>query len=130
MRKTRGFTLIEMAIMIGVASVLIISITRSMQTTVWRFTRLRSTYIALNLAKKQMAMMNHEALPGNGTTNPASDASFPNFTYTQVVATPYTTGAPASNVRKIEMQVSTTTDGQLISLITYRDDIAAFGDGV
>ena len=127
----KGFTLIEMIIMIGVASVLMIGMGRAVRSQVESVTRMRNFYVAMNLAKKYMAVMNNAAFPGLGTTDPESagdKTSFPGFTMSQVVSNVATSGADFNY--RIEITVTSANDSrQLVDLNTYRTNTASFGDG-
>ena len=126
MKKTNAFTLVEITITIAVAAILMVGISRATQNEIAQFTKLRNYEIALNLAKKQMAIMNNAAYPAVATTN-QNDAFYSDFTITQIVSNIATSGANTLN--KIEVQVSTVKDGQLISLNTYRTNVVSFGNG-
>ena len=81
MKKLKGFTLIELVVVIGIASVLMVGMSRAVETSIKRFNQLRTMYIALNLAKRQLAILNNLTianLPAVGT-QVFTDTSFPGF---------------------------------------------------
>ena len=122
----RGFTLLEMTLMIGVGTVLVLGMSTAVQSQLKGAVDMRNYLIALELAKQQMAVMNNASHPGTGTTNPSSDAAFPDFGFTQVVTSVATSGS--DNIR--EVRLDTTMNGiVLVRLYTYRTSTASFGDG-
>ena len=122
----RGFSLIELVIMIAVSSALFVGMGRAVQSQLKTATDNRDYLIALHLAKQQMARMNEAAYPAVGTTAPASDAAFPNFTFSQVVSAVVTSGT--SSIRQIQMDVLKGS-AVLVRLYTYRSNIITFGNG-
>jgi hypothetical protein len=126
MKNKRGVTLLELTMMIALGSILIIGISRGAQAQIKNTVDMRNYMIALNLAKKQMAIMNNGAYPAVGTTAPAADAAFPNFTYSQVVSSVATSGV--YSIRQIQLDVLNGTR-VLVRLYTYRSDLITFGNG-
>ena len=129
MKKYRGFTLVELVIIIAMASALMVGISTALNTQMQRFTQMRRYYQALNLAKARIATFNNltiASLPANGTID-YSDTSFSGFTIRQVTTTPYSSGSWF--VRQIQVEVFTAKEGDLVNLYTYRTNAAAMGDG-
>ena len=122
----RGFSLIELVIMIAVSSALFVGMGRAVQSQIDTATDNRDYLIALHLAKRQMAIMNEAAYPAVGTTTPASDADFPSFTFYQVVTSVATSGT--NSIRQIQMDVLRGST-VLVRLYTYRSNIITFGNG-
>jgi prepilin-type N-terminal cleavage/methylation domain-containing protein len=126
LRGERGFTLMEMVILIAVGSVLLVGLSRAIQSQIQAAVEQRNQLVALNLARHQMAVMMNSAYPGTGTTTPSSDGAFPDFAFSQVVTNVVTSGA--DTVNQIQMDVS--ANGRvLVRLYTYRTNTASFGDG-
>jgi type II secretory pathway pseudopilin PulG len=130
MKRKSGLTLVELVLMIAISSVLLISLSRAVQALIESQVVMRDTYIALNLAKLQMAKMNNAAYPAAGTTNPTSAESFTDFGYTQVVTEIFTSGG--NSVREIYLDV-TRAGEVLVRLYTYRTNAVngttGFGNG-
>ena len=91
-----------------------------------------NTLIALQLAKKQMAVMNLGTCPSVGVTNPSVDGgsgSFPGFTMTQTVTNCGAGCTSGSDVLN-QVQLDVIANGKvLIRLYTYRTNIVTFGNG-
>ena len=121
-----GFSLIELVIMIAVASALLVGMGRAVQSQIKMATDNRDYLIALDLAKQQMAVMNEGAYPAVGTTTPAPDAAFPGFTFSQVVTSVAVSGS--KSIRQIQMDVLKGST-VLVRLYTYRSDLITFGNG-
>jgi type II secretory pathway pseudopilin PulG len=125
-RGRSGWTLIELVIMIAVGSILLVSFSRAAQSQVEASIRIRDSFVALHLAKRQMAAMNNLAYASvvNGST---SDADFPNFTIATTQSVILTNAA--ANVKQVTIAVSTPAHGTLVQLITYRLDVLTYGNG-
>lgn len=119
----RGVTLIELVIMIAVASVLFVGLARGYQSLIRRAVDNRNYMIALNLAKKQMAILNNTAYASlaNSTT---SDASFPGFS----IVTTVTANSPIASMTNVRVDV-TSGGSTYVRLVTYRDAVVTFGTG-
>ena len=135
MNNKRGFSLIELTMMIAISAILLTGISRAVQTNLESAIEVRNSLIGLNLAKMQMAMMNNANYPAVSTTNPASDTSFSDFTFSQPVTT--VTSSGTSSLEQI--QLDTSLGGRvLVRLYTYRTNTVntrksitnyGFGDG-
>ncbi len=117
----------ELTLMIAVGAILTLGIGRSIQNQIASAIDIRNYMVAMNLGKQQMAIMNNAAYPALGTTTPASDASYPNFTFSQVVTSVAISGG--NNIRQIQMDVLIGSD-VIIRLYTYRTNTGVFGDGL
>ena len=127
MKAKRGFSLIELVIMIAVSSALFVGMGRAVQSQIKMAGDNRDYLIALNLAKQQMAIMNLASLPAVGTTTPSDvGVAFSGFTFTQVVTSIAVSGS--FNLRQIQMDVLK-GGTVLVRLYTYRTDLVTFGDG-
>ena len=125
----KGFTLLELVIIIAMAGALMTGIATALNTQMHRFMLMRRYYQALNLAKARIATFNNltiASLPANGTID-YTDPSFSGFTIRQITTTPYSSGSWF--VRQIRVEVFTTKEGDLVNLYTYRTNAAAIGDG-
>ena len=129
-RNKRGFTLIEMTIMIGVAAVLFISVSRAAQTLVDASVENRNYLVALNLAKNQMAIMNNAAYPAVAAeTTQTAISPFTDFIPTQEVVSVATSGGNSIRQITIRIRLGSATGSVLIRLDTYRSNILTFGNG-
>ena len=122
----RGFSLMELTLMIAVGAILLVGVGRAIQNQMVNAIDMRNFMVSLNLVKRQMAVMNNAAYPAVGTTSPATDALFPNFTFTRVVTAVAANGA--NNIRRIQMDVSIGGD-LIVRVYTYRTNTATFGNG-
>lgn len=128
MRNRRGFSLIELVIMIAVSSALFVGMGRAVQSQIKMAGDNRDYLIALNLAKQQMAIMNlNTTLPAVGTTTPTDvGVAFSGFTFSQVVTSIAVSGS--NNLRRIQLDVLKGST-VLVRLYTYRTDLVTFGNG-
>jgi type II secretory pathway pseudopilin PulG len=130
MRKRRGATLVELVIMIAVSSVLMISITRAAMTLSEMVVDNRDRTIALNLARRQLAIMNNGAHPAvQAEAGLAADVNFPSFIPTLTVADVVTSGSLELRLVTIRIRLNSATGPVLIRLDTYRTNLVSFGDG-
>ena len=118
--------------MIAVAAVLITGVSRAAQNQIQQAVTNRNYLIALNLAKKQMAIMNNAAyITVLSTTTPASDADFLNFTYSQTVSRVLTSGANTLNQIQLDVLLGSKV---IVRVYTYRTNTVngtqGFGNGV
>jgi prepilin-type N-terminal cleavage/methylation domain-containing protein len=127
MKNQRGFSLLEMVMMIAVGAVLFTGISRASQTQIKSAIDNRNYLVALNLAKWRMAIMNNLAYPASATTTPTSDTSFPDFTFSQVVSADVATSGVYS-IRSIQLDVLNGAK-VIVRLNTYRTNVATFGNG-
>lgn len=127
MKNKRGFSLMELIMMIAVGAVLFIGTSRAVHTQIKKAIELRNYMIALNLARQKMAVMNNAACPAVGTTTPAADGSFSGFTFSQVVTSIGTSGT-SDICNQVRMDVLKGTD-VIVRLYTYCSNLVSFGDG-
>ena len=125
----RGFTLMEMTMMIAIGAVLLSGLSRAVQNEVYQTNELRYKLIATHLANRQMAIMWNTAYPSVGTSSSAQiDATdFPSFMYTQGVADVATNGG--NSLRSIEIIV-TLNGKEYARLESYWSNVVTFGNGV
>ena len=117
--------------MISIGAILAVGLTVAAETQMKTIIDNRDFLIALNLAKRQMAIMNRSAYPAVvAETALTADAAFPNFIVTQEVAAVDNDGATKS-IREIRVRVrrGSITGAVLVILYTYRSDILSFGNG-
>ena len=119
-------TLIELVMMIAIGAYLFVGMSRGYATLVQRAIDNRNYSVALELGKIQMAIINNATYASLASGSPASDASFPNFTFTQTVST-VVTSAPYT-IKKIQLDVKIGAN-TIVSLNTYRSDVITFGNG-
>lgn len=130
-KHPRGFTLMEMTIMIGLGAVLFISAGRAVQTMVDAAVENRNMLIALNLAKRQMAIMANSAYPAVAAeAAQTADTAFPNFIPTQEVTSVATSGTNSIRQITIRIRHGSSTGPVLIRLDTYRSSIITSGNGL
>ena len=131
MKKRAGFTLVEMVMMIAVGGILAMGITRAAQSQIRSAMTNKEFQVALNLAKRQMAIMNNGALPAVvAETSLGADATFADMFITQQVVSVAVSGS--NNIRQIIVRVrkGSASGTVLITLYTYRTDLVTFGNGV
>lgn len=131
MKNKRGFTLLEMAITIGIAAVLFTGMTRAGQNLMKAAIDNRNYVIALNLAKRHMAVMNNEVtVPAViAETAQAADGVFPSFIPTRQVVAVAASGANYIRQITVRIRIGSVTGPVLIRLDTYRSNIITFGNG-
>lgn len=137
MKNKRGFTLLEMVIVIGITAVLLTGMTRAAHALMKSAIDNRNYLIALNLAKQHMAVMNNEVtVPGVtvGEVAQAFDTDFPSFIPTREVvsiATNVDIFGTTDYIRQITVRIrlNSVTGPVLIRLDTYRSNIITFGNG-
>lgn len=132
LKNRRGFTLIEMTMMIAVGGILAMGITRAAQGQIREAMDNKDMQVALNLAKRQMAIMNNGALPAVAAeASLGADATFPQMFLTQEV-TDVTAAVGGRSLRQIVLRVrkGSASGTILIQLYTYRSDLVTFGNGV
>ena len=135
MRNCRGMTLIEMILTIALAAVLVTGMVIFTRTEVERMTYARDFIIASNLTRLEMAKMNntdYSALPPGVVVLP-QEPSFPGFmsqrTITQIT-NPFRNLAALRQVEIRTVPVTGSFSNPLASLITYRESVTTFGDGI
>ena len=124
--------MMELVMMIAIASVLFTGLTRVIQNQI-RNTNLNRNYlIALNLAKREMAKINIGAFPAvdGAETALAADPAYPDFIPTRFVTLVANSGANNLHLITVRVRLLTVTGTVLIRLDTYRTNIVTFGDGV
>ena len=131
MRKKRGFSLIEMTIMIAIGAVLFTGMTRAAQTLMETAIENRDYMIALNIAKWEMAICNNAAFPasGGGELAQTADTAFPDFIPTKEVTNVANSGANNLNLITVRVRRGSSSGPVLIRLDTYRSNIITFGNG-
>ena len=136
MKNKRGFTLLEMVIVIGISALLLTGMTRAAHTLMKSSVDNRNYLIALNLAKQHMALMNNEVtVPAVvAETAQAADANFPSFIPTREVvsiATNVDIAGTTDYIRQITVRIrlNSVTGPVLMRLDTYRSNIITFGNG-
>ena len=129
-RNDRGFSLMEMTIMIAIGAVLFTSLSRSVMTLSELITDNRNYTIALSLAKRQMAIMNNAAYPAVAAeAAQTAHTDFPSFIPTQTVTSVATSGTNSIRQITIRIRLNSVTGPVLIRLDTYRSNIITFGNG-
>ena len=131
MNNRRGYSLVEMSIMIAVGSFLFISLGRAVMGLVENAIDNRNYTTALNIAKWQMAKMNNAAYPAVvAETAQTADPAFPSFIPTQTVVDVATSGTNSIRQITVRVRLDSVSGTVLIRLDTYRSDIITFGNGV
>jgi prepilin-type N-terminal cleavage/methylation domain-containing protein len=129
--RKRGFTLIEMTLMIAVGSILVTSLVFAAQTHYKATIENRNYLIGFNLARRQMAIMYNTGYPAiMSETAQAVDSGFPDFIPTQEVTLIDSAGGHTLEQICIRVRLRSSTGPVLASLYTFRSDIITFGDGV
>ena len=129
-KDQRGFSLIEMTIMIAIGAVLFTSITRSAMTLSKAITENREYLVALNLAKRQMAISDNSAYPAVAAeAAQTAHTDFPDFIPTQEVTSIAVSGSNSIRQITIRIRRGSATGAVLMRLDTYRSDIITFGNG-
>lgn len=130
-RAVRGATLIELTMMIAVAAVFFIGLSRGYMTLVKCTADSRDYLIAYNLARRQMAIMNNSAYPAVvAETALAADPDFPNFIPTQTVTSVATSGSNSIRLITVRIRRNSLSGAVLVRLDTYRTDLVTFGNGL
>ena len=120
----------ELTLTIAIGGIIFLGATRAVHTFVDAANENRNYLIALNLAKRQMAIMMNSAYPAVAAeTLQAADATFPSYVPTQTVVSFATDGAYSIRQITIRIRVGTVTGPVLIRLDTYRSDAITFGTG-
>ena len=133
-RKSRGMTLIELVIIIGLGAVLTLGIVKFTFQQINTGVKMRDYLTALNLARLKMALANNTDYTtlGAATTTLAQEASFTGFDVQRIVGSEVT-GAPYGvKIKKIDIKVDYVGGSfanPLVWLTTYREDHVTFGDG-
>ncbi len=127
---TRGFSLMELTIMIAIGAVLFTGLSRAVQTLMETAIENRNYMIALNLAKWQMAISNNAAYPAVAAeAAQTADTAFPNFIPTKQVVSVATSGGNSIRIITIRVRLGSSTGPVLVRLDTYRSNIITFGNG-
>ena len=131
MKHKRGFTMIEMTITIAISAILMTGLGLAVQTQLKAAVDNRNYLIALNLAKRQMAMMNNSTYPSvAGEAALSADSGFPNFIPTQEVVELASNGGKSLREIRIRVRHGSLAGPVLILLYTYRSDLLTFGNGL
>ena len=134
-QNRRGFTLIELVIMIAIGGILSLGLGKAAGNLIKMELQNRDYLIALNIAKRQMAIMQNAAYPAVAAEAAlTADAAFPNYIPTQTVvsiATSVDAGGTTNSIRQITIRVrlNSLAGAVLIRLDTYRSNIITFGTG-
>ena len=130
MRGRRGFSLIEMTLMIAIGAALFIGIGPMAQNLAQRAVENRDYLIALNLAKWQMAIMMNSSYPAVAAeTEQTADPAYPDFIPTQEVVDADTSDTYSLREVRIRVRQGSSSGPVLVLLHTYRSDIITFGNG-
>ena len=130
MRGRRGFSLIEMTLMIAIGAALFIGIGPAAQNLTGRAIENRNYLIALNLAKWQMAIMMNSSYPAVAAeTEQTVDPAFPDFIPTQEIVDADTSDTHSLREVRIRVRRGSSSGPVLVLLHTYRSDIITFGNG-
>ena len=130
--RKRGVTMMELVIMIAIASVLFTGLTRVIQNQIRNSNLNRNYLIALNLAKIEMAKLNIGAFPAvdGAETALTADAAYPSFIPTRFVTSVAVSGSNNLRLITVRVRLLSVTGSVLVRLDTYRTDLVSFGDGV
>lgn len=127
----RGFTLIELVMMTVIGGILLTLLSLATQTQMRTVIDNRDYLVALNLAKRQMALMNNATYPAVAAeAAQTADAAFPNFIPTQEVVSVATSGGNSLREIRIRIRKGSVSGPVLVALYTYRSNILTFGNGV
>jgi len=120
-----------MVIVIGIGAVIMTGMTRATQSLMEFSVDNRNYLIALNLAKRHMAVMNNEAtVPAVVVeTAQAADAAFPSFIPTREVVLVDADGVNYIRQITVRVRLNSVTGPVLIRLDTYRSNLITFGNG-
>jgi prepilin-type N-terminal cleavage/methylation domain-containing protein len=130
-KNNRGYTLIEMIIVIAVGSILMAGLVSAAQIQFKSTVENRNYLVALNLAMRQMAIANSADYPALSIeTAQTADSSFPNFIPTQEVTLIDTSGIHSLELICVRVRLGSLSGPVLVALNTYRSDILTLGDGV
>ena len=130
MKRLRGFTLMEITITIAVAAVLFTGVSSAVQALIGAAVQNRDYLIALNLAKRQMAVMNNSSYPAVASeTALSADSAFTDFIPTQEVVSVATNGSESIREIRVRVRRGSSSGPVLVLLYTYRSSIVSFGDG-
>ena len=116
--------------MIAVGGILAMGITRAAQGQIREAMDNREMLVALNLAKRQMAIDNNVALPAVAAeTSLGADGTFPQMFVTREVTSVAISGS--NNLRQIIIRVrkGSAAGPILIAMYTRRTDLLTFGNG-
>ena len=128
--RRRGITLIELTMMIAIGAIIFTGISKSAQSLMKGALDNRNYLVALNLAKRQMAIMNNAAYPTVAAeASVGADAAFPDFIPTQEVVNIVTNGSDTLNEIRVRVHYQTAAGPVLILLRTYRSNVITFGNG-
>ncbi len=130
-KNRRGFTLMEMTIMIGIGAVLFMGLSRSVLTLTELIIENRNYLTAFNLAKRQMAIMENSAYPAVAAeAAQTADTAFPSFIPTQTVTSVATSGTNSIRLITIRVRLNSVTGAVLVRFDTYRSNIITNGNGI
>jgi len=129
----RGFTLIEMVMIIAVGSIVVGGMVLFSAQHARQSVQMRDQVVSIYLAQRYMAESNNvafAALPP-ATTNFAADAAFGGFRARRIVTALATSGTNV--LRQVEIQVARTADAAFAApvarLWTYRQSNVTYGTG-
>ncbi len=130
-KNNRGFTLIEMTMIVVVGAALMFGIVFAAQALFKSTVENRNYLIAFNLARRQMAIANNGTYPAvSSETAQTTDGNFPDFVPTQEVTQIDTSGSNSLRQICVRVHLGSSSGPVLVTLYTYRSDILTFGDGV
>lgn len=117
--------------MIAIAAALFVGTSRAYHTLLEATVDNRDYLIALNLGKREMAMINNEAYPAIvAETARTADSAFPDFIPTVTVSSVATSGSDSIRLITVRIRKGTSTGPILIRLDTYRTSLAGYGNGL
>ncbi len=126
----RGFTLVELIIMTAVGGVLLTGLGLSVQNQINASITNRNYLVALQLAKRQMAIVQNAAYPSPmGETAQTVDANFPDFFPTLQVVTADTNGPVTLLEIYVRVREGSSSGPLLVELFTYRSNLVTYGNG-
>ncbi len=137
MKKIRGFTLIEMVLMIAIGSVLIGGIVLFTFQLSRNTMDIKDMMIATYLAKRQVVHIQRWAYDDINNVSPGPDeAPFTGYWYQRKVSEIASVAAPFGTfgLKKIEVLIARAPgdfdQNILVRIITYRQRYVEFGDGL
>ena len=127
----RGYTLVELITMVAVGAVLLTGLGLAIQNQMKAAIKNRDYLVALNLAKRQMALVNIGSYPAVAVeTALTADADFPDFIPTQEVVSVDTSVSDSLREIRVRIRRDSISGEVLITLYTYRSNILTFGNGI
>lgn len=127
----RGFTLIEITLVIAISTVLMTSLGIEAQNQYKATVGNRNSMVAYNLARDQMALLGNLDYPAvTAETALTPDSDFPDFIPTLEVTEIDSSGSHSLRQICLRIRLGSAAGPVLITLYTLRSDIVTFGDGV